>query len=346
MLLAAGFALSPAAQAPLAPWATGQVQIVGTSLLVTPSIQVVPVNVATIVNTLYAAGQGSVPESYRVQGELSDVAGQVFHPPLQISARPNSPLLIPPLPVAGTYLLRNIRLMDGDTALSPPAQVEIDATNVLVSSVTTRPMTEEEIRQSGIVINPLDYKAIRADVGLVLSSGTVHLDYPILVSVSDPTRPPIILSKLAVPGPPPLPNVLPPQRFRELPDLGDLDLEPVVLTPDASDFDLDVPSLNISGLLIFPSRITYLNQFFVAGLLLQNNAPEGSALQLRDMTATIHFPQLDPPFSPGNPLVLRQTSPPGHEDGSPLPLLTPINAGMQGTGEFDVTSPVPGTYAV
>lgn len=344
LMLGAGSPLSPAAQAPLPPWATGQVQIVGTSLTVTPSSQVVPVNVATVVNTVYATGQGSVPSSYRVQGELSDTAGQVFNPPLLISARPNSPLLIPPLPVAGAYLLKNIRLMDGATALSSPAQVEIDASNVLVSSVTTRPMTEEEIRQSGIVINPLDYKAIRADIGLVLSSGTVHLDYPILVSVSDPTRPAIILSKLGVPGPPPLPNVLPPQWHNNLPDFGDLDLEPIVLTSDAPDFDLDIPSLNISGLLIFPSRITYLNQFFVAGLLLQNNAPGGSALQLKDMTAKISFPSLAPPFSAGNPLVLRQTSGPGGV--SPLPLLTPINSGMQGTGEFDVTSPVPGTYAV
>ncbi len=338
------------AQQPPAEWVSGQVLISGASVTVDPAYQAVPLNTGTVVNTHYGSGQGTPPEGYTILGELT---GPAYNSPQELVCVPNQPLQIPPLPVAGTYYIQNIRLMDGATqlALAQPSQVQIDATNVVISQVTSRPMTDEEIQESGIVLNASDYKAYRFTVGLGLTSGNVNLDFPVLFSATDPTRPPIVLSKLQVPGPPPLPNVLP-SGPGNLPDeLGNIDLEPIVLKPENLDFDLDIPGLNLSGLLVFPNRITFLNQFFVVAILLQNGAPQGSVLKLDQMTATIQFPN-------GSQFVLKSTNPP--MAGGAVPVMNPgpdgqlgtgddipvLTAGMQGQGEFDVTTPLAGTYTV
>ncbi|MGA9752246.1 MAG: carboxypeptidase regulatory-like domain-containing protein [Acidobacteriota bacterium] len=338
-----------------APWVTGDVAITGTSLTVFPSQQTVPLNVPTVVQTTYGGAQ--IPEGAVVEGDLSGPAFQTQQP---LSAKPNEPFQIPPISVAGSYLLSDIRLVQGGVTLGAavPSQVAIDVRNVLISSVTSRAMTWDEIQQSGILLNTNDYKAVRYTVGLGLKSGTVNLDFPVLFSASDPTRPPVVLNRLGVSGPPPLPNVISGTGSggnADLADLGDLDLEPVQLSYNdgGSDFDeLDIPELNLSGLLIFPNRITFLNQFFVVALLLQNGSPSGSSLTLNSVTSTITFPD-------GSQFVLKGTNPPALGNGA-VPVMDPgpdgvlgtgddrpvIVASMQGQSEFDVTTPKAGTYTV
>jgi hypothetical protein len=334
-----------------AQWAVGQVRIVGAGLTVSPSRQAIQVGVPTVVNTSF--GGSAVPLGYVVRAELS---GPAFAEDQALSAVPNSPFQIPALVVQGAYYLKNIRLMNGDTfiASANPSQVEIDASNILITQVTSRPMTWEEIQAAGIVLNTNDYKVYRYTVGLGLESGTVLLDFPVLFSKSDPTRPPIVLNRLGLPGPPPLPNVLPPGPGGTSCGLkcedgdGDDDLEPVEIDfPD----DPAPEGLNLSGLLVFPNRITFLNQFFVVALLLQNGAPTGSSLTLDQVTSTIHLPD-------GSEFVLRQTNPPAVNGA--VPVLNPgpdgtlgtaddvslLSATMQGQSEFDVTTPKAGTYTV
>lgn len=332
-----------------AQWAVGQVRIVGTGLTVSPSRQTIQVSVPTVVNTSF--GGSAVPLGYVVRAELS---GPAYAEDQALSTVPNSPFQIPALPVQGAYYLKNIRLMNGDTfiASANPSQAEIDASNILITQVTSRPMTWEEIQAAGIVLNTNDYKVYRYTVGLGLESGTVLLDFPVLFSASDPTRPPIVLNRLGLPGPPPLPNVLPPGTGGTSCGLkcedGSDGFEPV---------EIDFPGgptpegLNLSGLLVFPNRITFLNQFFVVALLLQNGAPTGSSLTLDQVTSTIHFPD-------GSAFVLRQTNPPAVN--GLVPVMNPgqdgqlgtaddvslLSAAMQGQSEFDVTTPKAGTYTV
>ncbi len=57
-------------------------------------------------------------------------------------------------------MLKDIRLYSGTLPLSPasPSQVQIDASNLVISRVVSRPMAFEEIEQRGTVINQNDYR--------------------------------------------------------------------------------------------------------------------------------------------------------------------------------------------
>ena len=340
---------APSIQASGSPWVTGQVQIVCKSLTVRPESQQVPLSVGTTVETTLLGAPTPIPSDWVVQAEL---IGPGFDPsdPQKLSTKPNKPFEIPPLSVKGDYTLRNIQLVTGvgEPVEANPSSVTITVMDLVLSSMSCRPMTDKEIQEAGIVLNTNDYKAFRYTVGLGLKSGTVYLDFPVLFSASDPTRPPIILSKIHLPGPPPLPNVLPQggSGRPDLADLGGLDMEPVEMSGGVgADGGLDPlpPTLNLSGMLVFPNRISYRNQFFVVGLVLQNGAPAASVLKLNSMKATLNLPG-------GGGLALRATNPPGYLTG-PLPILGPngetvLAAQMQGTGEFDISSVNPGDYKV
>jgi hypothetical protein len=159
---------NPQAQPP-APWVTGEVRIVNALLSLEPSSQQVPLNVGTVVNPSFGAPGALPPAGWVAEAEL---AGPAFASPLSLTDVPGRPFLIPPLPLAGTYTLQNIRIMAGGAEVpmaSPPSPATIEAVNLLVSSVTSRPMTFEEIQASGIVLNTSDYRAVRFAVGILLS---------------------------------------------------------------------------------------------------------------------------------------------------------------------------------
>lgn len=329
-----------AQQAPEA-WVTGQVLITGPTVTVEPASQIVPLNVGTAVNTRYADGHTAPPEGWLLMADLSGPAYGTASLPLQ--TLPNQPFHIPPQPVAGQYQLSNIRLVaGGNVTPTAPSLAVIQVSDIVISSVTSRPMTMEELQDSGIIVNQDDFKAYRYTVGLGLSSGEVQIDLPVLYSASDPDAPPIIPRKLGLQGPPPPPNMpLPPPS----PELEAIDIVPFNLRgfdPDSLD-DPEIPGLHLSGLLVFPSRITFLNQFFIVGLVVSNGAPGGSPLTLSNVTATIRFPG-------GSGFTVRATNPPGYLSGS-LPILASggvamLGPGMQGQGEYDVTTPNAGTYTV
>ena len=52
--------------------------------------------------------------------------------------------------------------------------------------------------------------------------------------------------------------------------------------------DLDIPP--ITGLVVIPGNIAFLNQFFSVLLMVTNVAPDGTTLELRETTATIVLP--------------------------------------------------------
>jgi hypothetical protein len=82
-------------------------------------------------------------------------------------------------------------------------------------------------------------------------------------------------------------------------------------------------SNTIPGLLIFNNDIAFLNQFFSVMFVVANNAPEGSNLALKDLTATITYP---------DGLREAETTPP-HITGTPIPVRCPGPDNKIGTSD-------------
>lgn len=137
---------------------SGQVRIIGTGLDVTPQAQTVPIGIPTIVQTHLQAPPGSLPASVTVRAELT---GPGVPGSLQLSAEPNGSFVIPAQSVRGTYALSNIRLMDGVSFLSYSAHRDatITVTDILIASVTSRPLTYQEMIDKGIVVSSKNFRA-------------------------------------------------------------------------------------------------------------------------------------------------------------------------------------------
>ena len=113
---------------------------------------------------------------------------ELGRPPLSIAIRAAAlvpaPLLLPPLNLAGDYSLDGIRLAaaDGTTLLDgSPASVPVHVFDeVLVSRVTSRPLSLSEIEDRGIEIDDLNFRAVEFEVGFVVDGKSFPVKFPVI----------------------------------------------------------------------------------------------------------------------------------------------------------------------
>ncbi len=244
---------------------------------------------------------------FEVQGELSGpgLPGTITLPEGGAPAADVLALALPPIPVAGTYELDNLRLVvGGRVALDvEPRRVSVRVIDqVLVTQVKTRPLTLDEIRSRGIVLDRDDYLGFEFTLGLRLDSQTVSLNFPVVFD-----RQGVEVPLTLMPPGPPLREGVPVPRLR-----------PVLLAaagddengPGAEPPKLELPSgepVRIPALLVIPGDVGYLKQFFSAKLYVANGAPQASGLTVHDVRATIKLPagpDGDPTTLDDNPLAL------------------------------------------
>src|SRR5450759_4235136 len=158
--------VSPAAQGAQGVRFLGKEDILlyGLGLRVEPSTQTVPKNIATIVSTFLQAP--TIPDSvppFAPDAEVrATLRGPSFATALELVTRPNTPFNIPPLAVAGLHSLENIRLVTGGDVLmrGAPDHVVINVIDrLLVTQVTARALTAQEIRDKGIVFDKQNFQA-------------------------------------------------------------------------------------------------------------------------------------------------------------------------------------------
>jgi hypothetical protein len=157
--------VDPAAAAPLA---SDQVRILGIRLEVSPATLDAPRNVPILIDTALKDGAGNDVSSaptfadWKVRGELS---GPGIDGIVSLEVRAGAKLEVPPLLVVGNYIIDGLRLVDagGSTVLpATPSLVRIRAVEkVIVSQVTSRPLSIDEIRDKGIVIDESNFTAIQ-----------------------------------------------------------------------------------------------------------------------------------------------------------------------------------------
>ena len=299
--LLGGTAPSPsAAQAPERKLAEMELLLLGVSATVEPVNPVIPKNMDAGVRIVVRAGgrELSLAEAsaffgvgFWVEGEL---AGSALEKTETLSSRgaggtlSADPLLlpIPALPTSGNYELNNLRVVAGGRPVLEvqPQHVLVKVIEqVLVTSVRTRPLTLDEIRQKGIVLDSDDYYAFEFTLGLKLESKAVTITFPVAFSREGVPIPQFIL-------PPPSPT-----RQADLPPLPTI--VPVLFEVDEGPGAGPAPRLpalpsgggeiRIPSVIIIPGNVGYLKQFFSAKLFVANGAPVGSGLNVRDVTGSV-----------------------------------------------------------
>ncbi|MEE8523957.1 MAG: carboxypeptidase-like regulatory domain-containing protein [Thermoanaerobaculia bacterium] len=331
-LAAAGFVLlAPfAAPAEAAPLGSASLQIAGTRLTVSPASQTVPFDVPTIVETHlegYDAANGVLPQDLRVRGDLT---GPEVDGVLVLETVPDEPFQIPRLRLEGDYLLDNIRLVQGEALLAyaEPRSAAVLVTQVVVTSVRSRPLTLDEIRHFGLVIDDDSFTALNLTFGFgVDGSSVIEYNMPLIYRHYGPEgRWESPLASVPLPQfgegtAPPSARFIPPQlipfeielEYEELPEIPHGGCPP----ENGECRTLFPPGPPLVGVILFPTDISLLHQFFSVVLMVQNGAPEADPLVLRDVVARIGLPQglrqsaTEPPTPLGVPVPVRVPGPDG-----------------------------------
>jgi hypothetical protein len=280
-----------------------ELSLFGVSASVEPAEPTVPKNIASAVRVVVRAGTAelSVADVARFVGSGFEIQGELSGPGLRETVTlpqrspgdppPEDPLLLPlpALSVAGDYTLDNVRVVAGGrTALdASPSHVTVKVLDqILVTSVRTRPLTLDEIREKGIVLDSDDYLGFEFTLGLKLESKAVNLTFPVAfdrqgLAVPQPILPPPPAAREAATLPTIVPLML------------DAEATPGAGTGSRQRVRLTLPNgepIRIPSVLVIPGNVGYLKQFFSAQLLVANGAPVGSGLVVRDVSGRVKLP--------------------------------------------------------
>lgn len=290
----------PAVAAP--PLASFDYRIVGSRLEVSPATLSVPKGIAGSVAVTISGTPNIAPSAY-IEGFLR---GPSF-PSRRLIGQPGAPLLLPPLPLVGDYQLDSIRLVDGATGATQleglPSSVPVHVfDDVLVSKVTSRPLTLDEIREKGIVIDESSFRVVEFEVGFVLDGKTVPVRFPVVAPTFRQSTEIIPAAELE-------------RRLKQADQLNQ-ELTSQIVLPDelqGSRLNLSVQPVNfqlvdigesdlglrippIPALIVIPGNVGFLNQFFSVQIFTENAAPTGSGLSVNNVQARLILP-------PGSDLI-------------------------------------------
>jgi len=288
----------------------GQITVFGSRIEVSPAVLETPAGVPVFLNT---TGKG-------LSGKLAgDLRGPGISGALTFETTPGSQFQLPALQTKGVYYLEDIRWENNGQILgsATPNRVEIRVIDLLISKITSRPLSLDEIRSLGIVIDEKNFSAVSFEVGLQFNSQTIQFSFPLLIPKSPGFAP-------LIPVPPQSVQFASPQLKTGSPSgvAGLPGFVPVTFKPSA-EFNIDsLP--DIPGIIVFPNDIAFLNQFFSVLLMVQNAASPGSSLAVEDLTARMVFDPQD--------LSLAKTTP-SVPLGSPVPVRVPGADGVMGTAD-------------
>ena len=271
------------------PLTTLEYRIAGQELRVSPAAVSVPKGIAGSVAVTFS-GDPALAEGAFVTATFR---GPSF-PARELFSAVGQPLLLPPLSLVGDYQLDGIRMarIDGTNTVTlvegSPASVPVRVfDDVLVSRVTSRPLTSAEITERGIVIDESNFRAVEFEVGFVLDGRTIPVRFPVVAPTVRQTTEIIPAAELQA-------RLVEAQRINEdimanrvalPPELQNARLniqtQPIGFQPVDSEGEgigLSIPP--IPALMVIPGDIGFLNQFFSVQLFTENAAPSGSGLSV------------------------------------------------------------------
>jgi len=223
---------------------------------------------------------------------------------------------------------------------------------ILVSRVTSRPLSLEEIRDKGIAIDESNFRVVEFDVTLVLRGRSFRVNLPVAAPkaklsteiipaaeleerTAELDRINRDLSKTAQ---------IPPEFAAEMPDFR---INPINFEEVLDGEGEDKKGIPITGLLVIPGNIAFLNQFFSVQLFTENAAPPDSGLVVQNLRASIRLPAGSDGIparsysQPGDdPLRMARVGPDRIVQTN-LPVVLPGTDGLPGTDD-DITRLRPG----
>lgn len=200
---------------------------------------------------------------------------------------------------------------------------------ILITEVTSRPLSLEEIRDRGIVITEDNFQVLEFTAGFLIESEPVSITFPVVVPNAQPVQ------QIDVPKLPSAQRLEPPSVNIQIPQLDIPNLmvkgfEMLPLLPLEGSDKEKLPEVKIPGLILIPGDVGFLNEFFSVLLMVTNAAPEGSALVVRNLRAEIKLPPgSDGLFGTGDdPLRVAET-----QEGGVQSMLPIFRAVETATGE-------------
>ncbi|HEU5123392.1 MAG TPA: carboxypeptidase regulatory-like domain-containing protein [Verrucomicrobiae bacterium] len=281
-------------------------KIVGNYLKVSPASFAVPKGIAGSVMVEIANADGSAKSANNPLADGAYVEATLRGPSFparRIVGLVNQPLQLPVLNLVGEYQLDNIRLVDATTGAvrmeGTPSSVPVNVfAELLISTVTSRPLTLEEIQDKGITIDESNYRAVEFEVGFVLDGQTYPIKFPVVTPDFKNSTEVIPADELAK-------RLVEAQRINDQlssrenvplpPELENAGLNLVVkgcnfelAEPTEQRLQLSIPP--IPALMVIPGNIGYLNQFFSVQIFTENAAPVNSGLSVLNLQAKLILP--------------------------------------------------------
>ncbi len=289
------------------PIASFDYHISGAFLQVTPTNLSVPKGIAGSVLVSVVAGGSTnnaavsqVTSGAYVQAILR---GPAFSTPQIIVAAPNSPLLLPPINLVGQYELDDIALVDANTGQvrmqGVPSTVPVNVFDqLLISTVTSQPLTLDQIQSAGIQIDESSFRAVQFNVAFVVNGQTIPLSFPVVAPTFSQSTELIpadqVQAKLAQAAA--INQQISSTMVHLPPELQTAGLNLQVqglnfqVTDPGPGNSLALPIPPIPALMVIPGSIGYLHQFFSVQIFTENGAPTGSGLSVGDILANLQLP--------------------------------------------------------
>ena len=177
-----------AAQTPARFLGKEDIRLYGLGLKVEPAEQTVPKDIATIVSTFLQAP--TTPGDLPPFAPDAEVARDAARPELRRSrrtARGAEHAAQHPArsPSPGVHTVENIRLVsNGEVVLygSPETATITVIEKLLITQITARPLTAEEIREKGIVFDKSNFQAFNFSAAFAISPGNdIRIDFPVVL---------------------------------------------------------------------------------------------------------------------------------------------------------------------
>jgi hypothetical protein len=285
------------------------ISLLGLTATPDPLEPVLPKNTESAVRIVVRSGDRTLTsaEAASYLGTTFDVKAELSGPGLDRAITvpqlgpsappPEDPLLLrfPPLPVAGDYKLSNIRIVHRTTKKPlldvTPSQIPVKVIDqVLVTSVTTRPLTLAEIQERGIVLDSSSYVGFEFTLGVQTESQSTSFTLPVVFDshgvpvpsvITPPNAPP--RSGVNVSNDQPEPLIVPALLEIDEEKIDLPDIEQVLRTAGGA-------PIRIPSILVIPGNVGYLKQHFSAMLFVANGAPVGSGLTVKDVSGTVKLP--------------------------------------------------------
>ncbi len=290
-----------------APLVTLQYTVTGTGLQVTPASLSVPVGIpgSVLVSVLSGGSTNSAAAAQLSAGAYVQAVlrGPAFSHPRTIVGSPNAPLLLPTINLVGEYELDNIQLVDavtGQTRLQgTPSTVPVQVfSQLLVSSVTSTPMTLDQIQAAGIDIDEQNFSAVQFSVTFALSSQNVTVNFPVVSPKFTQSTELIPADQLAASlQQAAVLNQKISSTLVQLPpsfQTANLNIQVQGINfqftdpTDVQNLGLAIPP--IPAIMVIPGNIGFLNQFFSVQIYTQNGAPGDSGLSISNIQAQMILP--------------------------------------------------------